>query len=141
MCISDWSSDLCSSDLLMSATVHTVSPNLKKNFPLDPIGDFTPISQIVSFPYVMVVPANSPYHSVADVADAARKAPGKVSYGSFGLSSSPFLIGELFDLSTSHKLLHVPYMGAAHATQYMRGHYISFFMASPLLSKYSWARV
>ncbi|HYG46250.1 MAG TPA: tripartite tricarboxylate transporter substrate binding protein [Bordetella sp.] len=116
--------------LLMSATVHTVSPNLKKSYPLDPIDDFTPISQVVSFPYVMVVPAKSPYHSVVDVAEAARKAPGKVSYGSFGLSSSPFLISELFALSTDTKLLHVPYKGAAPAIQDLLGGYISFFIDS-----------
>lgn len=116
--------------LLMSATVHTVSPNLKKAFPLDPIDDFTPISQVVSFPYVMVVPSNSPYKSVADVAEAARKAPGKISYGSFGLSSSPFLISELFALSTHTKLLHVPYKGAAPAIQDLLGGYITFFIDS-----------
>ena len=116
--------------LLMSATVHTVSPNLRKSFPIDPIDDFTPISQIVSFPYVMVVPASSPYKSVADIADAARKEPGKISYGSFGHSSGPFLISELFALSTDTKLMHVPYKGAAPAIQNLLGGHITFFIDS-----------
>lgn len=95
--------------LLMSATVHTVSPNLKKNFPFDPIDDFAVISEVVSFPYMMVVSADSPYKTVADVTAAARKDPGKISYGSFGLGSGPYLISELYAMSTGTKLLHVPY--------------------------------
>jgi tripartite-type tricarboxylate transporter receptor subunit TctC len=75
--------------LAMSATVHTFSPNLSKKFPFDPIDDFAVVSQIVSFPYAMVVPANSPFKTVADVASYAKANPGKVSYASFGLGSGP----------------------------------------------------
>jgi len=116
--------------LLMAATVHTVSPNLQKSFPFDPIDDFTPISQVVSFPYVMVVSAASPFKTVADLAEAARKAPGTVSYGSFGLSSAPYLISELFAMSTGTRLLHVPYKGAAPAIQDLIGGQINFFIDS-----------
>jgi len=94
--------------LLMSATVHTVSPNLKKAFPFDPIDDFTNITQVVSFPYVLVVSSGSPYRSVADMTAAAKKDPGKISYGSFGLGSAPYLISELYAMSTGVELLHVP---------------------------------
>src|SRR5690606_36202203 len=116
--------------LAMSATVHTVSPNLRKSYPLEPIDDFTPISQVVSFPYVMVVPANSSFKSVADITEAAKKAPGKISYGSFGQSSAPVLISELFAQSTETKLLHVPFKGAAPAIQNLLGGHIDFFIDS-----------
>jgi tripartite-type tricarboxylate transporter receptor subunit TctC len=116
--------------LVMSTTVHTVSPNLQKSFPFDPVDDFTLISQIVSFPYVMVVSAESPYRSVADVANAARKEPGKISYGSFGVGSSPFLISELFAMSTGTELLHIPYKGAAQALTDLAGGRINFFIDS-----------
>lgn len=116
--------------LLMSATVHTVSPNLKKNFPFDPIDDFAVISEVVSFPYMMVVSADSPYKTVADVTAAARKDPGKISYGSFGLGSGPYLISELYAMSTGTKLLHVPYKGAAPAITDVLGGQITFFIDS-----------
>jgi tripartite-type tricarboxylate transporter receptor subunit TctC len=116
--------------LLMSATVHTVSPNLKKSFPFDPIDDFAVVSQVVSFPYVMVVSAESPYRSVADLVAAAKKEPGKISYGSFGLGSAPYLISELFALSTGTQLLHVPYKGAAPAITDVLGGQITFFIDS-----------
>ena len=116
--------------LLMSATVHAVSPNLKRNFPFDPVDDFAVVSQVVSFPYIMVVSAASPYKTVADVVAAAKKEPGKISYGSFGLGSGPYLISELFAMTTGTKLLHVPYKGAAPAITDVLGGQITFFIDS-----------
>jgi tripartite-type tricarboxylate transporter receptor subunit TctC len=116
--------------LVMSATVHTVSPNMTKSFPFDPVDDFTPISEIVSFPYVMVVPAASPYRTVNDLASAAKKNPGRIAYGSFGIGSAPFLISELFATSTGTKLLHVPYKGASQALVDLMGGQIDFFIDS-----------
>lgn len=116
--------------LLMAATVHTVSPNLQKNFPFDPVDDFTPVSQIVSFPYAMVVASDSPFKNVADLVTAAKKAPGTISYGSFGLGSAPYLISEIFAMTTDTKLLHVPYKGAAQAITDLSGGQINFFIDS-----------
>ena len=116
--------------LLMSATVHTVSPNLQKKFPFEPIDDFAVVSQVVSFPYIMVVSAESPYKSVADLTAAAKKNPGKIAYGSFGLGSAPYLISELYAMSTGVELLHVPYKGAAPAITDVLGGQITFFIDS-----------
>jgi len=116
--------------LVMAATVHAVSPNLQKSFPFDPIEDFTPVSEIVRFPYALVVSANSPYQSVADLVAAAKKAPGTVSYGSFGQASAPYLISEMLALSSGTKLLHVPYKGAAQAITDVMGGQIHFFIDS-----------
>ena len=116
--------------LIMSATVHTVSPNLAKSFPFDPVESFSLISELVSFPYVMVVSAKSPYNSVADLVKDARQNPGKVSYGSFGIGSGPFLISELFASTTGTQLLHVPYKGAGPALTDLNAGEISFFIDS-----------
>lgn len=116
--------------LVMSATVHSFSPNLSKSFPFDPVDGFTVISQIVAFPYVMVVPAASRFKSVADITAAARENPGKISYGSFGLGSGPNLVSELFALRSNTKLLHIPYKGAAQAITDLLGGQIDFFIDS-----------
>jgi len=116
--------------LVMSATVHSVSPNLQKTFPFDPIEDFTPVSEIVRFPYAMVVSSSSNYRNVADVIAAAKKAPGTISYGSFGPASAPFLITEMLALASGTKLLHVPYKGAAPAIIDVLGGNITFFIDS-----------
>ena len=116
--------------LVQSATVHSFSPNLAKKFPFDPVDAFTNISQIVAFPYVMVVSAGSPYKSVADITEAARKEPGRISYGSFGTGSGPHLVSELFALKSRTQLLHVPYKGAAQAIADVLGGNLNFFIDS-----------
>ena len=116
--------------LAMSATVHTFSPNLSRKFPFDPIDDFAVVSQIVSFPYAMVVPANSKFKTVADVAGFAKANPGKVSYASFGLGSGPYMVSELFALQTGTQLLHVPYKGAAPAITDLLSGQVDFFIDS-----------
>jgi len=116
--------------LLMATTVHSVSPNLQKTFPFDPIDDFTPVSEVVRFPYALVVSASSPYQTVSNLIAAARKAPGTVSYGSFGLGSAPYLISEMLAMSSGTKLLHVPYKGAAQAITDVLGGQIHFFIDS-----------
>jgi tripartite-type tricarboxylate transporter receptor subunit TctC len=116
--------------LAMSATVHTFSPNLSKKFPFDPIDDFAVVSQIVSFPYAMVVPANSQFKTVADVASYAKANPGKISYASFGLGSGPYMVSELFALQTGTQLLHVPYKGAAPAITDLLSGQVDFFIDS-----------
>jgi tripartite-type tricarboxylate transporter receptor subunit TctC len=116
--------------LVMAATVHSVSPNLQKSFPFDPIDDFTPVSEIVRFPYALVVSAASPFHSVSDLIAAAKKAPGTISYGSFGQASAPYLITEMLALASGTKLLHVPYKGAAPAITDVLGGNINFFIDS-----------
>jgi tripartite-type tricarboxylate transporter receptor subunit TctC len=116
--------------LAMSATVHTFSPNLSKRFPFDPIDDFAVVSQIVAFPYAMVVPANSRFKSVADVAAYAKANPGRVSYASFGLGSGPYMVSELFALQTGVELLHVPYKGAAPAITDLLSGQVDFFIDS-----------
>jgi tripartite-type tricarboxylate transporter receptor subunit TctC len=116
--------------LLMATTVHAVSPNLQKTFPFDPIEDFTPISEVVRFPYALVVAAGSPYQTVADLIAAAKKAPGTIAYGSFGLGSAPYLISEMLAMTTGTKLLHVPYKGAAQAITDVLGGQIHFFIDS-----------
>jgi len=116
--------------LVMAATVHSVSPNLQKTFPFDPIDDFTPVSEIVRFPYAMVVSAGSPFNSVSDVIAAAKKSPGTISYGSFGQASAPYLITEMLALASGTKLLHVPYKGAAPAITDVLAGNINFFIDS-----------
>lgn len=116
--------------LVMAATVHSVSPNLQKTFPFDPIDDFTPISEIVRFPYALVVSSASPFNSVSDLIAAAKKSPGTISYGSFGQASAPFLISEMLALSSGTQLLHVPYKGAAPAIGDVLAGNIHFFIDS-----------
>ena len=82
--------------LLLDATAFTVNPSLFPKLPFDAAKDFAPISLVLQVPLLMVVPANSPFQSVADVAKAAKARPGHLTYASAGNGGAQHLAGELF---------------------------------------------
>lgn len=116
--------------VFMAASLHSVAPNLVKSLPFDTIESFTPISNSATFPYVLIVPANSPYQSAADLIRAAKAAPGKIAYGSFGIGSGSHLAAELFRLAAGVELLHVPYKGGSQALADVMGGQIPFMFDS-----------
>ena len=81
--------------------------------PYDPGKDFDLLTIAVQAPNVLVVPASSPYKTVADVLAQLKKEPGKVSFATSGSGSSDHLTSELFWQQTGTKGLHVPYKGGA----------------------------
>jgi len=81
--------------------------------PYDPGKDFDLLTVAVQAPNVLVVPASSPYKTVADVLAQLKKEPGKVSFATSGSGSSDHLTSELFWQQTGTKGLHVPYKGGA----------------------------
>lgn len=103
-----------------------VNPSLYKKTPYDPLKDFAPISQITSYQYALVVPQQSPVHSLDDLIAAARKKPGAVTYGSAGLGAGGHLAGELLALQTGTQMTHVPYKGNAQALTDVLGGQLTF---------------
>jgi tripartite-type tricarboxylate transporter receptor subunit TctC len=81
----------------------------------DPVGDFTPVSLIGTYPNIMVVPISSPAHSVKEFIAYAKANPGKITYASGGHGSSLHLAGELFKRMAGVEMIHIPYRGAAPA--------------------------
>ena len=92
-----------------------IAPHLIKGAQYDALKDFDLLTVAVQAPNVLVVPAASPYKSVADVLAALKKAPGKLSFASSGNGSSDHLTAELFWQQTGTSGLHVPYKGGAPA--------------------------
>ena len=101
--------------LLLDATAFTVNPSLFPKLPFDAAKDFAPISLVLQVPLLMVVPANSPFQSVADVAKAARARPGHLTYASAGNGGAQHLAGELFKQGHKVAVTHIPYRGGAPA--------------------------
>ena len=93
--------------LITTNTTQAANPHLFKKMPYDPVKDFAPVTGLGKGGQVMVVRADSPYKSVADVLAAARKQPGKLTFGSG--SSSSRVAGELFQQMSGTDILHVPY--------------------------------
>lgn len=88
-----------------------INPTLYRNLGFDPAADLTPISQSGSILNVLVVPADRPWRSVADLLAAARARPDTITYGSSGIGGAGHLAGALFDRMAGVRTVHVPYRG------------------------------
>ncbi len=100
--------------------------SLSKKLPYKP-EDFAPITMVISNPNVLVVNADSPYQSVADLIAAIRKDPGgNFSFGSSGPGQSPHMTAEMFVQRAGIKLPHIPYKGAAPAVTALMGKEFTF---------------
>jgi tripartite-type tricarboxylate transporter receptor subunit TctC len=101
--------------LIGSVSTHAIVPQLMKKPPYDPVADFTPISELASFPNVLAVNAALPVRSVRELVALARQRPGQLTFASNGNGTSNHLAGELLKVQAGIDLLHVPYKGGAPA--------------------------
>lgn len=92
-----------------------IVPHLIKGLQYDALKDFDLITVAVASPNILVVPANSPHKSVADVIAYEKANPGKMTFASAGNGSSDHLTAELFWQQTGTQGIHVPYKGGAPA--------------------------
>ncbi|RZL47756.1 MAG: tripartite tricarboxylate transporter substrate binding protein [Variovorax sp.] len=92
-----------------------IVPHLIKGLQYDPLKDFDTITVAVASPNILVVPANSPHKSVADIIAYEKANPGKMTFASAGNGSSDHLTAELFWQQTGTTGIHVPYKGGAPA--------------------------
>jgi len=102
---------------LMLGTVgtHAINSSLYKKLPYDPARDFTPLGLVASAPVAVVVNAETPYRSIAELVAAAKRAPGTINFGSAGNGTPGHLTGEMFARAAGIELRHVPYKGSAPA--------------------------
>ena len=120
--------------LLLDATAFTVNPSLFPKLPFDAAKDFAPISLVLQVPLLMVVPANSPFQSVADVAKAARARPGHLTYASAGNGGAQHLAGELFKQGQKVAITHIPYRGGAPALTDLIGGQVNLMFSATTAS-------
>jgi len=107
--------------LVSSLGPFVIGPNLMQNVGYDPLKDFDYITVAVQAPNVLVVPAGSPFKSVADVVKQLKANPGKTTFASAGNGTSDHLTAELFWQETDTKAIHVPYKGGAPAIMDVMG--------------------
>ncbi len=90
-----------------------INPTLYAKLPYDPRKDLTPVSLVASSPLVVVVSADSPYKTLADVVKDAKARPGAINYASSGNGTVAHLATELFQRTAGVQLTHIPYKGAS----------------------------
>jgi len=99
-----------------SAGPFAIAPAAYPSLPYDPVRDFTPVTNMATFPGLMVVTPSLPAKNVKELIALARSRPGQIAYGSAGTGSTPHLAVELFKQTTKTDMVHVPYKGAGPAT-------------------------
>jgi tripartite-type tricarboxylate transporter receptor subunit TctC len=102
-------------------TVFIVGPGLATNqflYPslsYDPVGDFAPVTLLITQPNVMCVPNSKPAKSVKEFIAYCNDNRGKVTYASSGNGTTLHLSGELFKRLANVEMTHIPYRGGALA--------------------------
>ncbi|GJG97862.1 tripartite tricarboxylate transporter substrate binding protein [Cupriavidus pauculus] len=101
--------------LLGSTSTLAINPHLYASMGYDPIKDLQPVTLTHQMPNVLLVGAQTPYKTVADVVTAAKAQPGRIDYGSAGNGNTMHLAGVMFEKRSGTRLVHVPYKGGPPA--------------------------
>ena len=91
---------------------HAINPAIYAKLAFDPLNDFTPITNLVNLPSVLLVHPSVPVKDVKELIALAKKRPGELQYSSAGSGAQPHLTAEMFKTMAGINLLHVPYKGA-----------------------------
>ncbi len=109
---------------------HAINATLFRKLPYDPIRDFAPIALVGFTPTLLVVAADSPVKTIADLkARAAR--PEGVSFASAGNGTSGHLAGEMLAQRLGVKMMHVPYKEGAMALTAVMGQQVNLMFYHP----------
>jgi tripartite-type tricarboxylate transporter receptor subunit TctC len=90
----------------------------------NPLTDFSFILGVSGYTFGFVVRTDSPHKSFTDYVEAARKAPGKIDYGSTGQGTSPHLLLEELGSNAKVEFNHVPFKGNADLMQALLGGHV-----------------
>jgi tripartite-type tricarboxylate transporter receptor subunit TctC len=101
--------------LFMMTSSHAANVSLYPKLPYDVMRDFVHISNVASYPLLLVVHPAVPAHTVAELVAQAKARPGALSFASAGSGGGAHLAGELFKSMAGVDLVHVPYKGTAPA--------------------------
>lgn len=107
----------------------------KLNFTKD---DFIPIESYAQVTMILPVNKESPFKTVEEFIDYARKNPGKLSYGTAGVGGAMHMAGELLQNRCGIKLKHVPFAGGAEGVPALLGKHIDTFLgvaSGPMLQQ------
>ncbi len=107
-----------------------VNRTLFKKLPYDVDRDLVPVAHAFDLYNVLIVPRDSPIQDVAGLIAAARKAPGKLSFGAPGVGTTGHMGGELFRSMAGIDVLFVPYNGGPAALQDLMGGRIDYLFAN-----------
>jgi tripartite-type tricarboxylate transporter receptor subunit TctC len=113
-----------------SGSVVTANQHIYARMNYNPEKDFVPVTNVVSGPQVLTVPASSPFKSVKELIDHGRANPGKLTFGHAGIGSQTHLAAENFVYQAKFDALAVPYKGEGPGLAGLVGGETSFFVGN-----------
>jgi tripartite-type tricarboxylate transporter receptor subunit TctC len=119
--------------LLLTASIHVITPFLNKSVPYDVVKDFTPITLITSTPLLVSTSPNVPANNLKDFFDLVRSSPDKYTFGTSSFGSAGHLATELLKRDAGLDTLVIAYKGASPALNDLMGGQIQL-MVDPMLS-------
>ena len=120
--------------LVLFTTAHLISPALMKSISFDAVKDLDYISMIAELSFFVAVHNDSPFKTINDLIDHARKTPDSLTWGSAGTGSGQHMCGELMAHAAKVKVRHVPFRGDAGSVTALLSKSVDFIIApSPVL--------
>ncbi len=104
-------------------------PNLKSKLPYDIARDFVPVTMLATVQNVLIVGSSVPATNVKDLIALSKANPGKLSFASPGLGSSPHIAGEMLKATTGLDMIHVAYKGTGPAVNDVMGGQVTMFFS------------
>lgn len=120
--------------LLVVASSITIHPVLHDKLSFDPVRDFAPITQLASYPSILVLNPGVPAKSVTELITLARAKPGQLNVGSSGIGTGTHLSAELFRSMTGVQWTYIQFRGGAPALAALLGGEVQLsFATMPLV--------
>ncbi|MDF3833113.1 tripartite tricarboxylate transporter substrate binding protein [Cupriavidus basilensis] len=116
--------------LTSQVSVMAVNPTLYGAPGFDPVKNFTPVTQINAAPLAIVVAANAPWQTFAELAAQAKAQPQKITFATPGNGTLSHLVGVVLDKDSGVTLQHVPYKGAGPAINDLLGGQVNVLITS-----------
>ena len=113
-----------------SGSVVTANQHIYAKMAYNPEKDFVPVTNVVSGPQVLTVPASSPFKTVKDLIDFAKANPGKLNFGHAGIGSQTHLAAENFVYQAKIEAQAVPYKGEGPGLAALIGAETNFFVGN-----------
>lgn len=120
--------------LVLFTTAHLISPSLLKSVSFDAARDLDYVSMVAELSFFVAVHNDSPFRTINDLIEHARKNPGALTWGSAGTGSGQHMCGELMAHTTGVNVRHVPFRGDAGAVTALLSKSVDFIIApSPVI--------
>jgi tripartite-type tricarboxylate transporter receptor subunit TctC len=116
--------------LIVGGGSESTSVGAYRQLPYDIRKDFRAVLRATSNPQLLIVAANSPYKSLADIVTRAKAEPGRVNFGTSGQGSLVHATTDVFAKRADIKIQAVPYQGGGPALQAVVAGQIDFMFSA-----------